>query len=381
MGTRDATASAEGLAATGCGRSGVSLRTALRPILIGLSASLLLFAWPLSAAARPSVPRAFLGVVPQGPLGEGDYERMRGVVGTLRIPLYWYEIEFRPGEYDFGPVDEVVGQAAEHGIQVLPFVYGSPSWATGGEAAPPLQAKARASWTAFLRRLVQRYGPGGDFWRGRTKQLPIRRWQVWNEPNFLLFWRPRPSPVDYARLLRLSARAIRGADRRATIVAAGVAPVEAGIPPWTFLRRMYEVRGVQRDFDVAALHPYAPHVRWVDQQIRLVREVMSSAGDARKPLQLTEIGVASAGRFPNPFDKGRAGQASFLRRVFQLAIENRGRWRLAGVDWFTWQDATSADPHCVFCEYGGMLDANGMPKPSWAAFRAFVTGAKTQALR
>ncbi len=352
----------------------MSLRTTLRPILIGLSVSLLLLAWPSSGVARPSVPRAFLGVVPQGPLGVNDYERMKGVVGTLRIPFYWYEIESSPGQYDFRPVDAVVGQAAEHGIQVLPFVYGSPAWATGGSATPPLGSKSvRSAWTTFLTRLVQRYGPGGDFWQGRIKPLPIRRWQVWNEPNFLLFWRPRPAPVDYARLLRISARAIRGADRRATIVAAGVAPVEAGIPPWTFLRRMYEVRGVRRDFDVAALHPYAPHVRWVDQQIRLVREVMSNAGDARKPLQLTEIGVASAGRFPNPYNKGRRGQASYLQRVFRLAIGNRARWRLAGIDWFAWQDATAADPHCVFCESGGMFDASGTPKPAWQSFRRIAT--------
>lgn len=360
----------------------MSPRATLRPILVGLSVSLLLFAWPSSAGARPSVAPAFMGVVPQGPLGESDYERMRGVVGTLRLPFYWYEIEPHPGEYDFGSVDDVVGNAAEHGIRVLPFVYGSPSWATGNVAIPPLHVKAaRTAWAAFLGRLVQRYGSDGDFWQGRAKRLPIRRWQVWNEPNFLLFWRPRPSPVDYARLLRLSARAIRGADRRATIVAAGVAPVEAGITPWVFLRRMYKVRGVRRDFDVVALHPYAPHVRWVDQQIRLVREVMARAGDSRKPLQLTEIGVASAGRYPNPYDKGRRGQASYLRRVFRLAIENRSRWRLAGIDWFTWQDATAADPHCVFCEYGGLFDASGAPKPAWPAFKKVVAAARPRGVR
>ena len=360
----------------------MSLRNTLRPILVGLSVSVLLLAWSSSAAARPSVPRAFLGIVPQGPLGAGDFERMRGVVGTLRIPFYWHGIESHPGQYDFSSVDDVVGRAAEHGIQVLPFVYGSPAWAARDSAIPPLGSKSvRSAWTSFLTRLVQRYGPGGDFWLGRARQQPIRRWQVWNEPNFLLFWRPRPSPVDYARLLRISARAIRGSDHRATIVAAGVAPVEAGIPPWTFLRRMYAVRGVRRDFDVAALHPYAPHVRWVDQQIRLVREVMSRAGDSRKPLQLTEIGVASAGHYPNPYDKGRGGQASYLRRVFRLAIENRSRWHLAGIDWFTWQDATAADPHCVFCEYGGLFDVSGAPKPAWPAFKKAVAAARPRGVR
>lgn len=323
----------------------------------------------VAASARP-VPARFLGVVPQGELGEADFDRMQGIVGTLRIPFYWYEIEPRPGVYDFARLDAVVGEAADRGIAVLPFVYGSPRWATGGEAVPPLRGRARVAWQSVLRRLVRRYGPGGGFWRGRARRLPIRRWQIWNEPNFLLFWRPRPSPHDYVELLRGSASAIRAADPGATVVTAGVAPVEGGISPWSFLRRLYRQPGARAAFDVLALHPYAPYVHWIATEIRFVRELMAEAGDAKTPLQLTEIGVASGSDRRDVFDLGRRGQASYLRRVFALALRNRQRWRLAGLDWFTWRDASTADPHCGFCEHSGLLDASGEPKPAWSAFRA-----------
>jgi polysaccharide biosynthesis protein PslG len=338
---------------------------ALTVSLVGMAAA--------PAAAR--APRDFFGVVPQGPLAASDFDRMQGVVGTLRIPIYWYQVERLPGEYEFAGLDRLVGEAADRGIRILPFIYGSPKWATGNEARPPLRSSARTAWLALLRRLVRRYGPDGDFWHGRPRREPIRRWQIWNEPNFLLFWRPRPSPRGYARLLRVSARAIRAEDPGAIIIAAGVAPVEAGITPWAFLRRMYEVPGVRRHFDVAALHPYAPHIRWVETQIRLVRGVMRAAGDSRKPLQLTEIGVASASTYPNPFDKGLRGQASFLRRALRLSLQKRRRWHLTGVDWFTWQDAPAADPHCVFCQYGGLFDEDGAAKPAWWAFREAATSA------
>jgi hypothetical protein len=322
-----------------------------------------------TSTARAGPPRQFFGVVPQTALSSTDFDRMRGAVGTVRVPAYWFELEPRRGEYDFDSLDDLVGEAADRGIRVLPFVYGSPAWATSDQARPPLRtAKARSAWVGLLRHLVGRYGPAGSFWQRPGAATPIRRWQIWNEPNYLLFWRPRPQPAAYARLLRISARAIRRADPGATILAAGVAPVEAGITPWAFLRRMYEVPGVRGDFDVVALHPYAPHVAWVEDQIRFVRQVMAEAGDARKPLQLTELGVASAGAFPNPYDKGPEGQAAFLRKVFRLALQNRHRWRLAGVDWFTWQDSTAADPHCVFCQYGGLFDSNGTPKPAWLAY-------------
>ncbi len=353
---------------------------AARRAALGLAGLLCALALAPAPASARGVPRAFFGIVPQGALAAPDFDRMRGVVGTLRIPVYWYAVEPRPGRYDFAALDATVGAAAERGIRVLPFVYGSPAWATGGEARPPLAGAGRRAWTRFLGRLVRRYGPGGGFWRGRARRAPIRRWQIWNEPNFLLFWRPRPSPRGYARLLRASARAIRHADPGATIVAAGVAPVEAGITPWAFLRRLYRVPGVRRDFDVVALHPYSPKVGWVKLQIRFVRAEMARAGDRRTPLQLTELGVASGGAFPNPFDKGPEGQAAFLRRVVRLVLRNRRRWRIAGLDWFTWRDAPAADPHCVFCQYGGLFDGSGAAKPAWEALRQAV-GATPAPLR
>jgi hypothetical protein len=327
----------------------------------------------LPTTAQAAVAPGFFGVVPQGPLSPADYSRMEGTVGTIRIPVNWFQVEPQPGEYDFATIDNVVGQAAEHDIRVLPFVGGSPAWLTSDPAVPPQGSpRGRAAWAALLRRLVNRYGPGGEFWSGRTRRMPIHGWQIWNEPNFLLFWRPRPSPSGYARLLGIAARAIRGEDPGAQIVAAGVAPVEAGMLPWRFLARLYRVPGARRYFDVVGLHPYSSSIRGLEYEVRHTRRAMARAGDSGTPLQLTELGTASSGLFPNPYDKGPAGQASYLRRAFGLLLDERRRWRIAGVDWFTWQDAPTADPHCVFCQYAGLFDGDGNPKQSWWAYRSLA---------
>jgi polysaccharide biosynthesis protein PslG len=336
--------------------------------------------WPAAVQAHP--PASFFGVVPQGQLSSRDFDRMEGVVSTLRLPLFWFQVEPNPGEYDFSSFDEAVGQAADRGIRVLPFVYGSPSWLTTEPAWPPQgTARGRAAWATFLHLLVDRYGPRGSFWEGREPAQPIRRWQIWNEPNFLLFWRPRPSPSGYARLLGVAARAIRGEDPGARIVAAGVAPVEGGTLPWVYLRQLYKVPGVKQSFDAVGLHPYASSLWSLEYQIAHARAAMASGGDRETPLAVTEFGVASDGAPVSPMVKTRAGQAAFLRRAYGLLLENRGRWRLSGAAWFTWRDGSVVDPHCVFCEHAGLLDRDGRPKPAWRAFRRLATGTAADPVR
>jgi Beta-galactosidase len=345
---------------------------ALRRGWLALAAVGLLLAASPALAAQPPPPRSFFGVVPQGQLDASDFGEMRGVVGTLRIPVIWAQVEPRPGDFDFARLDGLVASAAEAGVRVLPFVYGTPAWLSADPARPPLGSAGRSAWAGFLRALVRRYGPGGELWRGSAARQPIREWQVWNEPNFLLFWRPRPSPAGYARLLSVSARAIRGADPGARVVAAGLAPVEGGMLPWVFLRRLLAVPGAIRQFDLVAVHPYSSRLRDLALQVRLARQAMAAAGGARMPLLVSELGVASDSQLPTSFNRGRAGQARFLRDAYGLLLRKRGRWHIAGVDWYAWQDAQGPDPHCVFCQYAGLFDSKGKAKGAWWAYRSLA---------
>lgn len=330
-----------------------------------------------TAATRPrAVPAGFFGVVPQALPGEADFARMQGTVETLRMPIFWFECEPRHGEYDFAAVDEEIGRAAERGIRVLPFVYGTPSWVDGAQARAPLSRAALARWRGFLRVLVARYGPRGSFWRGRARREPIRRWQIWNEPNFRLYWAPRIEPAGYARLLRASAMTIRGADPGAKIVLAGIAPVGAGMKTWAFMRRLLRVPGVRRDFDFAALHPYSATIPELDYQLEKVRAAMVAGGAGRKPLIVTELGVASHGAYPSAFVEGEVGQASFLRAAYARLLRMRHRWRIAGAYWFTWRDEADSDPHCGFCQGAGLLRLDGTAKPAWFAYQRLVAAAR-----
>jgi polysaccharide biosynthesis protein PslG len=338
------------------------------------TAGLLLCAAAAPAASRP--PAGFFGVVPQGTPPPTAFARMKGTVETVRIAFDWRQIERQPTAWDFATTDAEVESAARQGIRAMPDLYGVPSWVGDDPVRGPRGTTQLPDWRAFVRRLVRRYGPGGQFWAGKLRKLPIHRWQVWNEPNFRLFWHPRPEPAAYVRLLAETAREVRRLDPRATIVAAGLAPVEGGMRPVDFLQRMYAVPGAKRSFDVVALHPYSYTLAQLAYQVRNVRAVMAAAGDGSTPLQITEIGVASGAASPTPWAPGPAGQARFLRRAYDLLLRERRRWRIAGVDWFSWEDGPAPDPHCPFCQHAGLFALDGSAKPAWHAYRRLVAKAK-----
>jgi hypothetical protein len=328
-----------------------------------------------SVAAAAEHPAA--GVVSQGDLAERDFARMdRGGVETLRFLLRRALVEPAAGAYDWSSVDPVVEAAARHRIELLPVIYGTPPWADPVEAHPPLDTAAeRHGWRRFLTALVDRYGPGGVFWDRRVGRVgPIRRWQIWNEPNFDFYWDPRPSAPEYARLVDLAERAVHSVDPRARLLLAGVAAVRSGRPWWSFLRRLYRIDGFRSDLDAVALHPYSPGIRLLARQVEVAREIMRAAGDRRKPLAITEVGWASAGPSEVPLVAGLRGQARLLRRAFELLERHARRWRISDIDWFAWQDSLAVERFCVFCERAGLFDFAGRPKPSWDAFRRLARG-------
>ena len=69
--------------------------------------------------------------------------------------------------------------------------------------------------------LIFRYGPRGTFWSGRAHRSSIRLWEIWNEPNERSLWPVQPFYRSYASLLRDAYKAVKSADRHATVVLPG----------------------------------------------------------------------------------------------------------------------------------------------------------------
>lgn len=326
-----------------------------------VAGAIMLVATPPSAIAGP-----FHGVVAQGPLRIDDFRNMGdGNVGTLRQLITWQNIEASVGAPNWERLDILVGNAAANGVRVLPILSGP---GPTGTRMPPTNRYSRNAFARFAGAMANRYGRGGTFWRDRPSK-PITAWQIFNEQNGPTYWRARPNPRAYAKLLKATSKKITRQDGRAEIVLGGMFGSPSGkgaIYSWAYLNKLYRLRGVKKTFDTVAVHPYSPTLRGVKYQIAKMRKVMRRNQDGRTKMRITEFGWGSSGA--GPLNKTPARQARLLKRSFGLFEDKRRAWKMKGANWFSWQD----DPteKCYFCPYSGLFYANRDPKPAWSAFKS-----------
>lgn len=344
----------------------------------------LLFVGGGSAAPPPKLPRGFFGIAPQTVLTPEDVRYMRaGGLESMRMPIAWSVVQpRRNGPYDWSSIDATIETASRGGLEILPFLAGTPKWLGRETTLPVHNAVQRRAWTTFVKAAAARYGPGGEFWRlHRTEGVnyepaitvpkPIRTWQIWNEANFFYFAYPVSVP-DYAKLLKLTSRAIKSVQPGAKVLLTGLfgepnAKGAKGMPASEFLEQLYRVPGIKSQFDAVALHPYAIDTAELERMVERMHEVIRENHDS-PGLFITEMGWGSENNFAeDAFEQGIRGQVRQLRGAYGYLIENQRRLNLKQVYWFSWKDVGAL---CNFCDSVGFFreGARFRPKPAWHAF-------------
>lgn len=293
-----------------------------------------------------------------------------------RDDFQWSIIEPRRGQYDWSQPDAIVAAAAGGGLRTLPILGGTPAWAGPDENAMPTDP---ADYARFATRVVERYGPGGVFWREHPKldpALAIEWFELYNEPYLQPTNPDGPDPAAYARTVRAAVPAARAANPRARfLLAADTTGVnrEGRETPW--LTALYDaVPDLGRYFDGVAVHPYADEQsptryrsggreRWQTPRIEEMRETLVDRGEARKPMWITEIGWSTCDGGEECVDERR--QARNLAETFDLASN---RWRyVEAVLVYTLGDFP-APPKAKEGSFG-ILRSDLTPKPSWGVLQ------------
>ena len=339
----------------------------------------------------PRVPRTFVGVVADDALWgtDADPSGVRTIAsiahmgaGMIRVPFLWSRFEPRPGQWDTELYDNFVSQAAKGGVSVLPVLFDPPphrsSRPASGAARGTYPPAGNDAFARFAVALVRRYGTSGSFWRERPwlPRRPITTWQVWNEPNLRQYWPSGPNPASYAAMLRAVGGAIRGAERDAEVVTAGLNESESGIPLTRFLVGMYRA-GARGSFTSLGIHPYGRTPTAVIAQLQRARAVVRRYRD-RARMRVTEIGWATGG--PSPRRRvSESAQARHTRQTMTRLFRLRRAFRLRGVCLYNWRDAApdpSGRDHWGL--HAGLHAFDGRPKPVVQAltslFHGIVTG-------
>jgi hypothetical protein len=271
----------------------------------------------------------------------------------------------------FARTDAAVRFTAQAGLRMLPMIYRTPRWASSEPNRTFFYSYMPAdseTFANYLRALIGRYGPTGSFWTENRDlpKVPIREWQIYNEPTRLGNLENQPAHKYYIPLLRTAYRAIHGADRGAKVVAAGLHNIS-----WETLAKLYR-HGLKGTFDVAAIHVYTSTVKRVLEVVRLNRRVMRRNRD-RKPIYLTETTWSAArGRVPKNKLFGpettRRGQARLLTKTYRALIRNRRKLGVQRAYWYTWATPERGDSTFL---YSGLLQQQGSvftPKPALGAY-------------
>jgi hypothetical protein len=378
-----------------CAALDLALVAALVAVMLLSSAP---FAHARSGARPGGVPNAFVGVDIDGPvftptnvldlssqmstMVSNGVESVRAAFNWAAAQPYqsWAQVPSQDrSRFVTGPAgrpisyagtDAIVGNAARHGLTVLPTLLYAPAWDAASNPSGFKIPRRDAPYAEFAAAMVRRYGPHGSFWsqNPQIRKLAVRMWQVWNEPNIPAYWR-QPFVRGYVPLLRLTRRSIKQADPGARIVLGALTNLA-----WRSIGQIYSVRGARRLFDVVSVNGFTSTPADVILYLRLMRHAMDHYGDAAKPLIATELSWPSArGQTAqrNDFNTTQNGQARNIATLLPLIGAWRTRLGLGAFYYYTWMGSEfKGAPAFAF---SGLLryttSGQVKSKPALSAFR------------
>jgi polysaccharide biosynthesis protein PslG len=238
-------------------------------------------------------------------------------MSAIRLDIDWSGIEPSRGNLDWRNTDRVISAIVAHGMCPLGVLTYTPMWATNPDDQPTdshYRPKDPNTFGAFVRAAANRY-------RGS-----VTTWEIWNEPNWVAFFKPKPDVNSYGPLLTAAYNAIKSVDSSMVVISGGLAPApdDQAIAPLTFVSRLYS-GGFNHYFDGVGVHPYTYPALPNDpatsswsaaQQMWPIRDAMVAAGDADKWIWITECGAPTG---TSPVSVSEAVQAETLRIVLQAA--------------------------------------------------------------
>lgn len=269
-----------------------------------------------------------------------------------RVDFFWGGIEREKGKFSWELTDSLVKEAKKHSVELLPVLAGTPAWALpkGAEKSVWYPPENFSDYADFIRHVVARY------------KNDITYYEIWNEENGPVFWKPFPDVKEYARLLKAGAEAVRAECPSCKVVLGGLAGVDVN-----FAEALYGGKA-QSYFDVMNIHPYrffskSPDKGGLAENLQELKKLMKKYGDESKPVWITEIGWPTHkgmkhGWVPVTLEQ----QAAYLVQSYVIAWSE-------GIKKIFWYDFKNDGTDETYFEYNqGLMTEDYEMKPSYSAY-------------
>ena len=304
-------------------------------------------AWPAFAAAplpELAVPNGFgVNIHFRGQPRDLDLIADAGFK-FIRMDLTWEAIEREKGVYEFekSGYDDLTKGCSKRGIRILYILDYSNRLYESDRSVRTEQG--RRAFAAFAEAAASRYCGNGILW------------EIWNESNIKLFWRPQPNVDDYCKLVKATAARLKKADNSGLVVAPATSTI-----PFKWLEDCFK-RGLLKWIDVLSVHPYRPHPpETVIKDYARLRELMKRYTPDGKniPIISGEWGYSNIN-----WDNARLSneqQAQYLAREFLINLYQKISLSI----WYDWKN-DGTNPNEREHHFGTVMH-DLKPKPAYLA--------------
>jgi hypothetical protein len=279
--------------------------------------------------------------------------------------------------YSFEDVDDLVRNAQLRGMEVLITLWGSPTWANGGQT-PKFMPRNVNDFQSFARAVASRYS-------GRFPGYPfVRFYTIWNESNLGNFFAPQfdakgriVSTRNYARLAKAGIAGVRAGNSRALVAIGetsshGRDKKKAGqtdtVAPATFMKGVAASWGKVK-FDAWAHHPYPFPVNQKPTQLvrypnvtlttmpRFEKDLDAAFKRKNVPVWISEYGNET--KPGEPLGVTEAQQATYIPQAIAMAKKDA---RVQMFIWFVMEDSAGSTWQ------SGIYRPSGVPKRAQPGF-------------
>ena len=272
----------------------------------------------------------------------------------VREELAWTNVEPRDGTFTWNWTDNVVAAAQAYDLSIIGRLGMSAPWASSAPSGTPLS-------------VVESYPPRNlddyiDYVKATVARYKdrVHVWEIWNEPNGPLYWRPAADPIAYSNMLKRAYVAIKAIDPTAVVLSGGIAGFD-----FKFMEQL-RAQGALAYMDGFGLHTFVDKPPMASEAVTWLEQAKAylAAYAPKVRIWITEFSWSTC--TPSAQCSGgvtEAAQAQYLSEFYAEA-SSRG---VAAVVWF---DLVNFGSSGSKLDNYGLIDRSGRMKPAYAAFSA-----------